>query len=311
MVGRARAVPFVAVFTITVALGGCGFGAGRGTKDASVQVTTDFGSRLVGRAAESKVPGSETVMSLTQRHFAVSTGYGGGFVESIDGHSGGTGHLDWFYYVNGIQAPAGAAATNVHKGDRVWWDLHDWTATDSVPAVIGSYPEPFTGRVAGKQHPAVLRCATEATQACGAIRSSLRKAGVKVSYEALRASSGSESPSVLVGTWKDLSGMAIARLIAGGPKHSGVYAQFVGNTGTAIELDDPSGHVVRTLHGAAGIVAATEPVPQGRPTWLVTGTNLAGVTDAARAFTAASLHDHFAIAVRPGRAIPIPVAPGS
>ena len=41
------------------------------------------------RAVETKVPGAETVMSLLQRHFKVTTRYGGGFVESIDGHTGG------------------------------------------------------------------------------------------------------------------------------------------------------------------------------------------------------------------------------
>src|SRR5580692_3764604 len=104
----ARPLPLVAALVVAVALGGCGFGAGHGTKDASVQITSDFGTHLLGHAAESKIPGSETVMALTQRHFKVSTKYGGGFIESIDGHSGGSGHLDWFYYVNGIQAPIGA-----------------------------------------------------------------------------------------------------------------------------------------------------------------------------------------------------------
>ena len=146
----------LAAIAAAVTVAGCGFGAGPGTKDASIQVTSDFGSHLIGRAVERHVPGAETVMSLLERHFKVTTRYGGGFAESIDGHSGGSSHLDWFYYVNGIEAPQGAAATDVHKGDHIWWDLHDWAATDSVPAVVGSYPEPFTNGIGGKEFPTLL-----------------------------------------------------------------------------------------------------------------------------------------------------------
>ncbi len=186
---------------VAAALGGCGFGAGRGTKDASIQVTSDFGTHVLGRAVETKVPGAETVMSLLQRHFKVSTRYGGGFVESIDGHSGGSSHLDWFYYVNGIEAPKGAATTNVHKGDHIWWDLHDWTATNSIPAVVGSYPEPFTNGIGGKEFPTLLDCAPGVQPACDRVGASLHKVGVKAGPQVLGTGSGSDSLAVVVGTW--------------------------------------------------------------------------------------------------------------
>src|SRR3712207_8032212 len=54
--------------------------------------------------------------------------YGGGFVQSIDGISGGRQRgrsVDWFYYVNGIEGGSGAAARKLAPGDRVWWDHHD------------------------------------------------------------------------------------------------------------------------------------------------------------------------------------------
>ena len=84
-------------------------------------------------------------MELLERHLRIGARYGGDFVESIDGLSGSSSHLDWFYYVNGVQAPQGAGTTAVHRGDRIWWDLHDWTTTDSIPAVVGS----STGSAAG------------------------------------------------------------------------------------------------------------------------------------------------------------------
>jgi Domain of unknown function (DUF4430) len=302
---RARPLIVAAAMAATVLLGGCGFGAGPGTTDASIEVTSDFGSSLVGSATERNVPGAETVMSLLQRHFKVSTRYGGGFVQSVDGHSGNTNHLDWFYYVNGILASKGAAATDVHHGDHIWWDLHNWAATQTIPAVVGSYPEPFTNGLDGKEFPTVLDCAGDVTKACDTVAGSLRRAGVKVGTQLLGGGSGSDSLAVVVGTWKELQGVIAADLINGGPAQSGVYAQFVG--ASALELDNPIGDVVRTLHGSAGLVAATEQVNLSEPTWLVTGTDVAAVDAAARAMTASRLHNHFAVVVQGNRDLPVPL----
>ena len=92
-------------------------------------------------------------MSLLQRNRRVGTRFGGGFVASIDGLTGGTQGgrpVDWFYFVNGVLAPEGAAATNVHPGDHIWWDRRDWSQTNTVAAVVGSYPEPFLNGLGGK-----------------------------------------------------------------------------------------------------------------------------------------------------------------
>jgi len=304
---RARPLIAVAVMAATVLLGGCGFGAGPGTKDASIEVTSNFGSKLVGSASETHVSGAETVMSLLERHFKVSAKYGGGFVQSIDGHSGSSNHLDWFYYVNGILAPKGAAATDINKGDHVWWDLHSWAATQTIPAVVGSYPEPFTNGLAGQEFPTVLDCAADVQAACNTVARSLSKAGVKVGTQLLGGGSGSDSLAVVVGTWKELQGVIAADLINGGPSKSGVYAQFVG--GSALELDNPIGDVVKTLHGSAGLVAATEQVNLSEPTWLVTGTDVAAVNAAAKAMTPARLHDHFAVVVDGNHDLPVPLTP--
>ena len=108
-------------------------------------------------------------MSLLMRNDAVSTRYGGGFVQSIDGLAGGSeggAPVDWFYYVNGVEAPQGAAATNVHAGDHIWWDRHDWSQTDDIPAVVGSFPEPFLNGVEGKRLPVRVECAAVEGYAC-------------------------------------------------------------------------------------------------------------------------------------------------
>jgi len=330
------------VIAAAAAITGCGAGAGSGTRDASVLITSDFGTHRIGDVMEQRVPGAETVMSLLERHFRVGTRYGGGFVESIAGHAGTADRFDWFYFVNGIQAGQGAAATEVHAGDHIWWDLHSWAATESVPAVVGSYPEPFTsGAAGGKKPPTVRRCAAGMQAACDLVAGSLRRAGVRSAAGSLGGRAGSDAQTVVVGAWSQIKGLAGAGLLAQGPAGSGVYARFVGAAGqragggaeratgrgaeratgggaeratgggAELGLENPAGAVVRSLRGSVGLVAAVESGSPGRAIWLVTGTDAAGVMAAAHVFTAAKLDGHFAVAVEGGRVVPLPVDPSS
>jgi hypothetical protein len=295
----------IAVVLTAAIAGGCGLGAGKGTSNVSLNVTRAFGTQPIGSISRNKVPGSETVMRMLQRSFKVTTRYGGGFVQSIDGISGTASRRDWFYYVNGVQAKIGAASTAVHRGDRIWWDLHDWSATDSVPAVVGSFPEPFLHGVKGRRLPTTLACAPDVPDACKQVASELKAVGVPVATQQLGTGSGTDSLAVLVGTWSDLHGTFAGILIAHGPSASGVYAKFNGAAGRSLDLLDPHGHTVRRLGAGAGLVAATA---QGSssPTWLVTGADVAGVSAAAAALTPKRLSDHFALAVEGNSDLPVP-----
>jgi len=291
---------------LAVAVTGCGLGPGPGTSNVSLTVTRAFGASTVASITRGQVPGSETVMRMLERSVRVRTRYGGGFVESIDGFSGDSGRHDWFYYVNGIEAPAGAATTAVHRGDRIWWDLHDWSATDSVPAVVGSYPEPFVHGIGGRRLPTVLECAPDVSAACARVSAALSAARVPVASQVLGGGSGSDSLAVLVGTWSDLHGVIAAELLAHGPGSSGVYARFTGSDGRSLALLDPHGAVVRTLGAHAGLIAATDD-RMSEPTWMITGTDAAGVSAAAGAMRSARLRDHFALAVHGGEDLPVPL----
>jgi hypothetical protein len=301
-----RRIRIALAAAMAVAASGCGLGPGRGTSNVSVIVTRGFGTNRVAQLTQRDVPGSETVMRMLERHFSVGTRYGGGFVESIDGLSGSSSRLDWFYYVNGVQAAQGAATTAVHEGDRIWWDLHDWNATNSIPAVVGSFPEPFIHGVGGRKLPTVLECGTDVSRACDQVSKQLGAIGIPVAMQTLGTGSGSDSLAVEVGTWRDLQGEIVASLIDQGPKASGVYARFAGPGGSSLELLDPRARMVETLGAGAGLVAATA---QGSssPTWLITGTDAAGVSAAAAALTADRLHDHFALAVQGARDLPVPL----
>jgi hypothetical protein len=296
-----------AAIASTLASAGCGLGAGQGTSDVTLNVTRAFGATRVGQVTAKRVPGSETVMRMLERHFRVNTRYGGGFVESIDGLSGTSSKLDWFYYVNGVQAPIGAATTAVHKGDRIWWDLHDWSATQSTPAVVGSFPEPFLHGTGGRRLPVALACASDVPAACNTASKELKALRVPFASQVIGTGSGTDSLTLEVGTWHDLAPEEVAGLIDHGPAASGIYARF-SDGGSSLALLDPSGQVVRRLGPGAGLIAATS---QGSapPIWLVTGTDAEGVSAAAASLTPAGLRDHFALAIQGSTKLPVPLQP--
>ncbi len=106
-------------------------------------VTREFGGQVLADVPHPVTKGQETVMSLLLRNQSgVGTRYGGGYVASIAGHASreGAEPVDWFFYVNGVQAHKGAAALDVNPGDHIWWDLHDWSQAYDVPAVVGADP---------------------------------------------------------------------------------------------------------------------------------------------------------------------------
>jgi len=301
---RTRTV--LAGLAAALACGGCGLGPGPGTSGVTLTITRGFGSRQIAALTKRHVPGSETVMRMLERSYKVSTSYGGGFVDSIDGLHPTGARTDWFYYVNGVQAPKGAASTGVHAGDHIWWDLHDWSATDSVPAVVGSFPEPFVNGIAGRRYPVTVECAADVGSACKRVTAALNTAHVPAAPQLLGTGSGPDTLGIVVGTWSQIRGEVAAELIDYGPGASGVYAKFAGRDGTSLQLLNPHKQVVRTLGAGAGLVAATAD-SSSVPTWMVTGTDVAGVDAAAAAVTPAALHDHFALAVDGTAKLPVPL----
>src|SRR5581483_238308 len=145
------------------------------------------------------------------------------------------------YYVNGVEAAKGAAVTAVNRGDRIWWDLHDWSVTNDVPAVVGSFPEPFLHGTGGKRLPTTVECTSDVAAACGRVSKALTAIGVPAAQQGLGGGSGQDSLAVVVGTWGELHGLIAASLIEKGPGSSGIYARFAGAAGHSLQLMDPQG----------------------------------------------------------------------
>jgi Domain of unknown function (DUF4430) len=308
---RRTGVTVLVAAIVAATVAGCGLGAGPVPGGVHLTVTRDFGARVLGRASAPKVQGAETVMSLLLRNDKVTTKYGGGFVESIDQLSGGQeaggDPLDWFYYVNGIEASKGAAATNVHSGDHVWWDLHDWSQTDDVPAVVGSFPEPFLNGVEGKRLPVRVECAAAQSEPCRTVIARLRALGVPAAVAAIGSGAEPDALQVVVGQWTGIHGDPSVTSIESGPRTSGVYARFAAN-GQTLTLLDGGGGTTATLTAGAGLIAATKDI-ESAVVWVVTGTDEAGVQRAAQAFDTSSLQNHFALAVTAtGAQLPVPGA---
>jgi hypothetical protein len=289
------------------ALVGCGLGAGTAPSGVKLLVTSDFGARVLPPTGPLQVKGQETAMSLLERNYNVATRDGGGFVQSVDGLAGrqeAGAPVDWFYYVNGVEATRGADATNVRSDDRVWWDRHAWSQTEGVPAVVGSFPEPFLNGIEGKRLPVRVECASVAGAACRTVAARLQAVNVMAKVDAIGSAGGAEALRVLVAPWAGLRVETAAQGLASGPRTSGVYARF-SEDGRALALLDAGGRTVQTLRAGAGLIAATRH-GEDAPVWLVTGTDGQGVELAARALDQITLQDRFAVALGPSGAIALP-----
>jgi hypothetical protein len=307
----------IALLGAALAAAGCGLGPGADVGSVELTVTREYGAvPVLRRSLQAKE--SDTVMRALEANAEVETRYGGGFVHSIDGVAEGErggDPYDWFFYVDGVESPVGAADVDLRGGERVWWDFRDWSATNHVPAVVGSWPAPFTAGVAGKRRPVAVECAGGG-KACEATREALESEGVE-----LASGSPKGAIRVLVGPWARLRDDPAVRLLEEGPAESGVYADFEAGVrpfrdmphertnaedGYELVALDVGGGEARRLGSGAGLVAATSRYG-GPPVWLVTGGTAPAVRAAAGALDAAHLRDHYAVAIEDGKAIPLPL----
>lgn len=288
------------------AAAGCGLGAGDEQEGdgVSVRVTRDFGRAELGAARLASVREGETVMRLLRASFDVETRFGGRFVQAIDGLEGGGngGGVDWFYFVNGLEADVGAAEYELSPGDRVQWDRRDWGATMRVPAIVGAFPEPFLHGLEGKRRPVRVECEDSEGAACETARDRLKRVGVSSSGASIGAPGTEEVTRLVVAGWPAARIVRGAAGLEEGPETTGVFARFAPG-GERLELLDERGRVARTVGPGDGVGVVLALAPRDREiVWLVTGLDERGVLAGARALRAGALRDAFAVAVQ-GRTV--------
>ena len=150
-------VRFMVPLLAALALAGCG-GAGPTAEDGTARlwVTRDRGSAVL---VNTTVPAGQTLLRALRSKANVSTRYGGGFVQSIEGIEGSAlRHEDWFWFVNGLGGDRSAATYRLRDGDVAWWDYRDWSGdADTLEVVAGAFPEPFLHGYGGTTRRAAVR----------------------------------------------------------------------------------------------------------------------------------------------------------
>lgn len=313
---RRGRTPTVAVaLTLAAATAGCGLGPGESSSgEVALTVTRDFGAEVLVEATEQDPSESETVIRFLEREADLETRYGGGFVQSIDGIAGtvsGGRSSDWFFFVNGIESPRGAADVPIRGGDRIWWDYRDWTDAMRAPAVVGSWPEPFAQVAAGADRvPVRIECRAR-REACSETAERLAGEGVDVTVEGEREGKPETEPALrlLVGPWARLRADRNAAVLEDAPAASGVFARFDRRAaGWRLTALDERAEPVESFTAGAGLVAAVKPGTDPA-TWVVTGTDAGGVAEAVTLLDAESLAHRYAVLGVGGRELALPEEP--
>lgn len=308
-----RALAALAVLVALVAAG-CGLGAGVTPGSTSLLVTQDFGQKVLLDTQDPKLSGEDTILRMLDRNAEIETRYGGKFVQTVDGVSGGTrggAATDWIYYINGGQADKGAASIKVKSGDSIWWDNHAWE-TSTVDAVVGQFPEPFRHGPNSRRLPVRVECADPQGADCRKVQDTLVSEDVPASRARLAAQLEQDTLRIVVGPYQKVRGDRAASLLDEGPGTSGVFV-LPNSTGTRFGILDTRGKQVESIGAGSGLIAAIRPPKESKetdlplPVWVITGTDAAGVSAAADAFNEGTLSRKFALAITAdGRGIGLP-----
>lgn len=99
------------------------------TRDVGTQVQLDENTTVAEGA---------TAMDALRTVANVSTRYGGGFVQAIEGLESRYPErkVDWFYHVNTRLADVGAASKPVQTGDRLVFDYRPWNRSMALEHVL-------------------------------------------------------------------------------------------------------------------------------------------------------------------------------
>ena len=300
----------LALAGIAPATAGCGFGEGEEQSGgAQVRVTRDFGRVLLGAARAPRIREDQTVMRLLRSRFDIETRYGGRFVQAIDGLEGrgGGGGVDWFYFVNGVEADVGAAEYELSPGDRVQWDHRRWDVAMRAPAIVGAFPEPFLNGLGGKRRPVRVECEENEEPVCETAKRRLERVGVSTSGSSLGAPGTETVTRLVVSRWPAARIVRGAPLLEEGPEASGVYARFTSD-GRALELLNESGGVERRVEpgDGVGLVVALRP-RDDELLWLVTALDEEGLRAGVRALDQERLRDAYAVAATGDRVDDLPL----
>ena len=272
---------------------------------SALTVTRDFGAAQIGSVSRKQRPRVRDVMRMLERRLDVKTRYGGGFVESIDGLAAAQPSPRRLVLLRQRDRGAAAPPRQLHTGDRSGGTSTTGAATDRVPAVVGSFPEPFIHGIDGRRYRR-RSSAAPTSRGLQAGPSELNAAGVPVAGQAIGSRVGTGPLARGRRHVERRCAATRGRADRHGPARERRLRPLLrGRRPRACST--PPARSARTLGAGAGLIAATRRSSTA-PTWLITGTDTAGVAAAAARARRAALRDHFALAVHGRQAIPVPLA---
>ena len=202
-------------------LAGCGFGAGEATGDVTLTVTRDFGATRCTRG-----PSSEKAVRGRHRHArccsATTTSRPATAAASCRRSTacGRARERPPGRLVLLRQRHRGARrrrrAPRSPRGERVWWDHHDWQRRAARPRGRRLVPGAVPSGTEGKRFPVRLVCLGDDERSCDEVADAPRGRGHQgqLTRATLEQSGGQEVLRVIVGRWADVRarpGRALAR----------------------------------------------------------------------------------------------------
>ncbi|ARU59804.1 hypothetical protein CBW65_01105 [Tumebacillus avium] len=281
-------------------------------------VTHNFGGASVFNQNTPYYKG-DSLMDVMHDNLEVTTKYGGGFVNSINGVASGytdksiftRKKRDWFYFVNGAVAGVGADAYSPQNGDSVWWDYHDWSGSGSnTPSVVGSYPHPFTVGYNGARPGTVIYYSGKHADDANRLASALRGLGagnVRTSEYSNQNLIENNTNVILLGTWPELQPESSVQDLFSSPTRTGIYATVEDG---AVQLLDYTGDE-SGQSGQALIAATGTGNGDTTPTWLLIGVDEPALDAAVNTLVSSSgkLRGKIGVVLSNGAAVGVPVAP--
>ena len=181
-----------------------------------------------------------------------------------------------------------------------------------VPAVIGSWPEPFLQHSAGEERlPVRVECAGEREPCRLRPNDSRTRASRSARFGSVATLAATRF--VLVGPWDAIRRDPGAAQVEDGPRRVAYLPTSPHPARASSACRAQRARRARVPPGpGAGLVAAVRD-GERPPTWLVSGVDDAGVRTAAAALDEAVLRDRYAVAVAAGsdESLPLPVVEDS
>ncbi len=280
---------------------------------ATLLVTRDFGAREVGDAGQDPIPRRRDgdalpaarlrrADPLRRRLRAVDQRHRRRARRTAARSTGSTSST-------AILAEDGAAAHELSPGDRVWWDHRDWERDDGRPGrrrlVAGAVPV----RRGRQEDPGAARLRRRRRGRLRRGRGAARGRGREGRRPLRRRQPRRRGAAAREGRHLDRGAQGPGGARAGeGPGGLRRVRAAHGGRHARSRCSIPPGEEAGSLGAGDGLVAATR-LGGEAPTWIVTGTDAAGVDAAAAQLQDDALEQHFAIAVRAGRPEPLPVQP--